>query len=64
MEELVKKQKELITVLQRTVELDNELLGGYKKIVSIQKKQLEKVGKMVPSIIEKIEAAEKQRKVK
>ena len=58
MEKLVKKQQELIAAQRRTIEIDNELLGSYKKVVKLQEEQLKDVYDLVTTLQEKIEAAE------
>ncbi len=47
MEELIKKQKQLIAELRRAIELDDDLLKGYRTIVEVQENSLERCRSMI-----------------
>ena len=59
MEKLVKKQRELIAGLKRTIELDDGIIKRYKNIVKMQEDSIERCREMIQTLRQMIDAAEK-----
>ena len=58
MEKLVKKQRELIAGLKRTIELDDGIIKRYKNIVKMQEDTISRCRKMIDDLKQIIDAAE------
>ena len=57
MEKLVKKQRELIAGLKRTIELDDGIIKGYKNIVKMQEDTISRYRKVIGDLKQMIDAA-------